>query len=470
MIRSFAFALALFCFSNPCHAQGASGEVAENTNDETSDSVDKDTSDKEPAKVSALETMRKALAADANTRYDLLAEISPHGASEEDRAAIVDLLMKTLSDPFPDIRSRAATALGLFGEDAVPAIPELIKLLGDTDQTVKLEGVWVPVSKAIPEIGAEHVLDPLVEELAKTFEVKIKKNGAAEYEAQLGDRIRYYGVSGSIAALGEEAKSTAPTFIEIMRTGPENRRWATMYTLSQLGDASAEAIPDFIRNLDHRDFNFQVIACRALAKHGKLSAAAAPKLIKLMEKNKVNMLSTRTHAAMCLGALGPIEGIDSVQLLTEMIEEPNAFSQERGLIGLGRLGEHAQDATEFVEELLDKKGFSQKPEAARTLWQITGKTDRPLKELMQRINNPTYDTRVYAILKEMGSAALPIADKLADELNSEDQSQRQLVLEIFGSMGESAKDYAKAIEESANDATPYTRAILAKTLKKIRGE
>ena len=153
-----------------------------------------------------------------------------------------------------------------------------------------------------------------------------------------------------------------------------------------------------------------------------------------------------------------------------MIEEPNAFSQERGLIGLGRLGEHAQDAIEFVEELLDKKDFSQKPEAARTLWQITGKTDRPLKELMQRINNPTYDTRVYAILKEMGSAALPIADKLADELNSDDQSQRQLVLEIFGSMGESAKDYAEAIEESAKDATPYTRAILAKTLKKIRGE
>jgi|GEM_PF-4767437 len=424
----------------------------------------------EAKELSALEKMRTAAAADVNERYGLLAEISPHGASREDRAEIVKLLIDELDDRFPDIRARAATALGLFGEDAAPAIPELIKLLGDTDQTVSLEGVWVPVSKAIPEIGAEHVLDPLMEELAKTFEVKITKNGAGEFEAELGDRVRYYGVCGAIAGLGEAAKSTAPTFIEILRTGPENRHWATMVTLSQLGDASVAAIPDFIRNLDHREFNFQVVACRALAKHGKLSAAAAPKLVKLMEKNKDNMLSTRTHAAMCLGAIGPIEGIDSVKLLKNMIQEANAFSQERGLIGLGRLGDHAKDATEFVESLLDKKGFSQKPEAARTLWQITGKAERPLEELMKRIKNPTYDTRVHAILKEMGSAALPVADKLAEDLNNEDQSQRQIVLEIFGSMGPTAKDYVDAIEESAKDASPDTRAVLEKTLTKMRGD
>lgn len=268
--------------------------------------------------------------------------------------------------------------------------------------------------------------------------------------------------------MGEQAKSTAPAFIEILRYGPENRRWATMYTLAQFGDAAAAAIPDYIRNLDHEDFNIKVIACRALAKLGTDSKAAAPKLVKLMEKG--NILSARTHAAMCLGALGPIEGIDSVELFKAMIQESNAFSQERGLIALGRLGEHAKEARPFVEDLLADNEFSQKPEAARTLWQITGEAKRPLEILMELIKNPTYDSRVYTVLEEMGPAAAPIAADLLGDLTSTDQSIRQTTLDIFAAMGPMASEYLDEIEASYENATPDTEVQIAKTLAKIRGE
>ncbi len=426
-----------------------------------------DTKTADEPKLTALEIMQKAEQADANTRYGLLNTISPRGADADDRKEIVRLLIEQLDSSYPDIRARAATTIGLFGEDAKPAVPKLIELLSDAEQTVSLESVWVPVSKALSKLGPEIALDPLMMAIPSTFEVTISKNENQEYQAELGDRIKYYGVSAAIAGMGEKAKSTTPAFIEILRFGPETRRWATMFTLEQFGDAAAEAIPDFIQNLDHADFNIKVIACRNLSNHGAKSMAAAPKLLKLMEKQG-NMLSTRTLAAMCLGAIGPVEGIDSVELFKKMIQEPNAFSQERGLIALGRLGKHAKKEADFVTDLMEDPEFSQKPEAARTLWQITGEADRSLELLMNLIDHPTYDSRVFEILKEFGPAAWPVADKLADRLQSEDQSMRQIFLEIFEAMGEKALAYEEQIEAAYVGATPDTEAVVTETLQRLR--
>jgi HEAT repeat protein len=49
------------------------------------------------------------------------------------KEVVVAALTRALSDPSPSVRGNAATALGNFGAAAKPAVPELVKLLQDTN-------------------------------------------------------------------------------------------------------------------------------------------------------------------------------------------------------------------------------------------------------------------------------------------------------------------------------------------------
>lgn len=395
-----------------------------------------------------LEALRAALELGADGRYQALTLISPRGVNKADRAEMVKLLIPQLKSDYPDIRGRTADTLALFGPDAEPAIPELLKLVGDKEPQINLEAVWVPVSKALAAIGPAAI-EPLMNAIPDS------------------DRITYYGITASISEMGEAAKHTAPTFIDLVRNGAENRRWATIFTLSKLGPAAEPAIPDFIKNLDHENFNFQVISCRALAEHGAKSKEAVPKLLELVEKG---ILSSKTHAAMCLGAIGPVGDTDLVKLFTEMCKEENAFSQERGMIALGRLGLHAKSAAPFIEERIAKDNFSQKPEAARTLWQVTGDNKRPLEILESLIDNPTYDLRVLQVLTDMGPAALPMADELVKRLETDDQSLRLLLIDALVGMGEEAKQYLPAIKACLEDGSREVQFAVDHAVEKLGGE
>ena len=407
--------------------------------------------------LSSLQRLKMAAEGDANQRFQLLKTITPRGASEADRKEMVSILTGMLDSDYPDIRARAATALELFGSEAAPALPTLLKRINDKDTTIELEAVWVPVSKALSSIGPDIALEPLMKELATP-------------EAATGpDREKYYGITAAISGMGTEAKAAAPVFVQLLRNGPENRRWATMFTLSKLGDAALPAIPDYIANLDHANFNMQVIACRALAELGPASAAAAPKLVELTKNAK--MISTRTHAAMCLGAIGPTDNVDVdlEQLFRDMISESNAFSQERGLIALSRLGTRASQSASFIEEKLKDDDFSQIPEAARALWLITGDNKRPLEILESVIDDLTYDIRVYPVLHEMGADAEPLKDLLASKLATDDADLQKTIAETLAKMGTAAKVHLDKIEACLATAPPDVAIALDKAIDTIKG-
>ena len=141
-----------------------------------------------------------------------------------------------------------------------------------------------------------------------------------------------------------------------------------------------------------------------------------------------------------------------MEKLSHFVQQPNAFMQERGMIALGRLGSQAQAAAPLVDRLIDESNFSQKPEAAFALWQITGETERTLEVLRQLMDDPTYENRVYDALTKMGSAAAPLAEQLAEKLKSEDQSLRLIVVEALAAMGAAARDQREALQASLQDA------------------
>lgn len=408
--------------------------------------------------------LKRVLEFDAETRWGMLETVSPRGVDASERAEMVRLLAGQLKHDYPDIRAKVAEVLALFGADAAPAIPELMKLIDDTELTIERTGVWVYAGHTLASIGPA-ALDPLMNELPTTLRWEIRRNGDQFVAASVG-YSKYASIAAAIAEMGEQAKSTAPAFIELLRDGPEDRSWATMFVLSKLGDAALPAIPLYIENLEHPDFNVKVIACRALAELGPASVDAVPKLLELLEKP--NVLSTRTHAAMCLGAMGPIPSVDQIQIFTDMIQEPNAFSQERGLIALSRLGKHAANTESFLEELLEDRTFSQRPEVARTMWLVTGEVARPLEILETHLDDPTYDFRVRAVLSEMGQAAAPLSGRIAKQLATseeaqEDQALRRELIALLYSMGK-VKEHQDVIKAAMNNAAPATEMLIDRVL------
>lgn len=385
----------------------------------------------------SLEELKTALAKDADHRFDVLLRVTPRGFPRDERNTMVQLLIPVLDDEDANTRALAAQSLQLFGTEAKPALPKLVSRLGDSlasrtpTTVVAFEGVWVSMSKAIAAIGPEAI--------------------PALKDALPGsNQVEYYGISAAFSEMGTDAQSVAPVYIDILRNGPRERLWAATYTLSKLGNAALPAIPDYVANLDDENFNIQVISCRALAELGRSSQVAVPRLITLMENG---ILSSRTHAAMCLGSIGPVEQIDLVEAFTEMLKEINAFSQERGLIAMGRLGAHAKQAAPFVDRIIDEEYFSQKPEAAYTLYQITGETERTLSVLKRLMHDRTYDFRVHAALKNMGPAAASLAPDIASQLDTPDQSLRLTLVEILESMGPDAADQAEALRQHIPDSS-----------------
>lgn len=65
------------------------------------------------------------------------------GVSAEHRAAVIPALMAALDDPDPNVRGNAATSLSNYGTNAQVAVPQLLKMLQDTNEYPRKRSAWV---------------------------------------------------------------------------------------------------------------------------------------------------------------------------------------------------------------------------------------------------------------------------------------------------------------------------------------
>lgn len=104
-----------------------------------------------------------------------------------DRSEIIELLIKSLKDPSPVVRSSAARSLGYFETDAEQAAPHLIKLLRDSDSSVRMLAVN-SLEKIIR--GGDYLAraTEAVKDVSKSDEDKFVKNAAREILIKLNRR------------------------------------------------------------------------------------------------------------------------------------------------------------------------------------------------------------------------------------------------------------------------------------------
>ena len=163
-------------------------------------------------------------------------------------------LMGGLSQPDPNARWKAAEALGNLGPRASAAVPALIDLLGDRQETVR----W-RTAEALGKIGpdARAAVPALVRGLSETGLLATESakalgrigSGAREAVPALSSGLRnadvYFRreVAKALVRIGPEATGAVPALIEALRDKDKVVRLESARALGRMGAAARSAVP-----------------------------------------------------------------------------------------------------------------------------------------------------------------------------------------------------------------------------------
>ena len=190
----------------------------------------------------------------------------------------VPALIDMLQDNSEDIRGAAAWALGLIGRPAQAAVPDLINMLKDENDSIRHE-----IISGLGGIGTPTVIPTLIETLDDDAE-SVRKTAVL----QLG-RIR------------QPVEKVVPALIKTLADSDSNVRLWGALALSVIGEP---AIPALIEGLSDEADVVRREAATALLEIGAEAQAAVPALTQaLKDKNK----QVRINAARALRKIAPSE-------------------------------------------------------------------------------------------------------------------------------------------------------------------
>jgi len=200
----------------------------------------------------------------------------------------VEKMRTMLVGPF---RVEVLKALGDLGEIAAPATPDLIALLNDGDQEVRIEAIHA-LGKL--QAAGERLTELAQDEDSKIQEAALRSLGGPQpleaiplllaHAASQDDTIARAAIQG-LSGYGDK---TPEMFVQLLLRrfdeGDEDMRWAVMYALERLGPNAAQAIPQIISLLAADEFYAQ--AFKVLEAIGPPAASALPELEGLLNSQR----------------------------------------------------------------------------------------------------------------------------------------------------------------------------------------
>jgi HEAT repeat protein len=316
-----------------------------------------------------------------------------------------------LKSPDPSVRADAASSLGDMGAAASPAVPFLVRILGDTHPVLSRSGGVVESTSPAKEA---------VEALSK-----IGNAATLSLNAVVADRdpkVR----KNAVVALGniEDPRSLEPLVDVLVKDEDTAVRVEAVHVLGKLGK------PQAIGPL-----------CDATQeKKSKLGEAAAGALGQILERMKTE---------------------DSLQLLIAAAERRGCIVR---LMALEKIGELESDQTrDILIEALEDEERAVRLQAAESLGKM--RDQRVVYALISALKNGEPDMREKAAKALAGMGAVAV-EPLMDILNDEDRNFRQKVAWILGELQD-----PRAVEPLAaalDDDSIEVRSEAARALGKIK--
>jgi HEAT repeat protein len=371
----------------------------------------------------------------------------------------IPALVDTLGDGEAEVRAAAAGALGAIGPAAESAIPALIKALADRGIVIRVEDglpkqvpVWAVVGSALGRIGPAALPD-LIPLLA-------------------GENLQMCGgAAQAIHVIGPEAKEAVGPLLELLAKDEPFTRRAAIYALMGIGPEAKAAVPALTEALTHEDFHTQYWACRALREIGPEAQSSVPVLLKLLREglpsNPRYAASVRRHAAQALGGIGPGIGTEARDALAEALKDPIDPVREDAAIALGKLGPFAKPAVPALEEALDKGPFSARVRAAKSLWLITGETERAVDVLIGELGDFNWGLLAAQVLGEIGPQANKAVPRLVELFQAVDPYQRVAAADALLRIDPESKVAVPALKELLDHEDEEIRQAAVELLKHL---
>jgi HEAT repeat protein len=420
-----------------------------------------------------LDELRRKLAAttDAAARVAVIDEIAAIGQNA--RPALDDLV-KATGDEDVRVRWHAARGIGLIGEDASSALPLLVKLLDDRE--------WIVAAQAAAAIALIHKDDATASTAAEKYaaaeEALVKATVHADPRVrrsairavrvlspepevlaplvckQLSDADPSVVLPAlhSLADMGDEA---LPLLMEAVKN-PRSRYWATI-ALTEMGEAAAPATDLLAKEVEEGELDEKLQAILALAAIGPKAARTAPLVAKTLESQETAL---RFAAAFALGKLRAAEGDEPLERAAADPDECLA-----SVASWARAQLHPDDSgllNEAVARLrkgLDNESATIREGSAASLSDLARRLDDAgkqalAKEFADLLNDadPAVSLAAGAGLIRLGGAAV---EALRPRLT--DPASRSAVLEILAAIGPAAKPALDDLLKGLSDADPVHR-------------
>ncbi|CAE7179247.1 ILA [Symbiodinium microadriaticum] len=361
--------------------------------------------------------------------------------------AVLPMLGKSLHDSNPEVRKRAAIALGLVGKEAQEAVPELL-------QTSLIDSNTA--AEAVGSIGREAKA-AVLPELLKAL------NDSRAYV-----RLR---ASKALWSMGEAVKEAVPELTKALNDSDLHVRYNAARTLASIGRGAREAVPKLVMTLNDSELrgeidpSVRIAAAEALGAIGKEAKEAVPELAKALDDWHMEV-----RAAAC-SALKPMgkEAQEAVPQLLKALYDGRWWVQMHAADALGAIGKEAKEAVlpELRKALCDSGAHGGvRVHAAAALRHIGKKAKEAVPELMKALYDSEALVRAAAAeaLGSMGREAKQAVPELMKALYDSEASVRSAAAEALGSMGREAKEAVPVLMKALYDSVSWVRRAAADAL------
>ena len=430
--------------------------------------------------------LRRALAAATNEDGRVLAVDAIADLGQNALPALDDLVT-AVGDENIRLRWHAARAIGRIGEDAYPVLPKLVALLKDADPIVVTQA-----AAAIREIRADEGNAALADDHTKAYSEAVDALSATLVNAD--PRVRR-GSLKAIAALCPEPGKLANLLDDMLSDADPS---VVMPAVESLADLGVDAVPVLVESLKHPKSRYW--ATVALTEIGPAAAPAAGALTAAALNGEPE---ERMQAMLALAAIGE-PAAEAADELSAALDSPDTAVKSSAAYALGRMRVASADAAlerasadgdPFLAGIASWARARIHPEdktlvsaALATLSTALG-SDRvntriaamsalsDLTESLDDADEATLADRFVALLEDghpavrgaaatslvrLGPTAIAALEKALDK-----PALRTLAIEVLAACGSKAKSAVDNLVAALSDADPATRGDAAVALAAI---
>jgi HEAT repeat protein len=421
-------------------------------------------------------SLREGILVDPNeeNRLSRFAAVSALQGMGEGAAPAIPLLVRNLGDPDPLFRERLVALLASLGGPAVGPLTEALsspsaEVRGGAART--LEELGPKASSAAAALGALlSDADPVVRVCAAGAIRAVEGGGerwapvveagarGANARARL-EAIRILGESG-----GARPAWAVPLLLEAAGSDPRTAEAA----FRALGALGASALPALLSRLEERDSAWRPLAARAIGAVGPEAAKAVALLAGALEDRSDEDGALRFEAAGALGGIGRAAA-DAVPALERCLEDEEPGVRVRAARALRRIrGPNPALEETILDALLDEDSRAR----AAAMEAVEEDEDLAVRGIPALARNLFRAGRPAAVLESLNvfvSGGIDLeAAKRATAVDAERRALRVRAAGVLGALGARAKNAVPALESALFEAFDWpTKEAIVEALVRI---